>query len=332
MAESSTTLNVQEWKEITFEQQTPQDDDAETGLDLEVPLVLDKLKEQQLGSSEYRNTAKRHLHEPRSLVAAYDSRHFYFHVHFSHATYGLYRSKPACLVVLDLSFQKRGKSFSRFQAAEVDIEFRDAPLTPTATQASGGAHGSDSEDIDDDDLQPTVLAYEPRLFYGPVDVEKGSAHATAKLGLTPPGGIAALGLELGRQFHFLEEGFFKAHGTLCDNPQSRVHLSLSENALRRSGIREEVSAALVVGYVPGRRFSARVTVRADLYLNPLTPVCGEKDEPIYFDPESMMASAGGSKRARTVPGVEGDLDNVNLLQKLTRLGQYGGVFIREIDP
>jgi hypothetical protein len=332
MTEALTTLNVQDWTEIAFEQQTShEDDEAEAGLDVEVPLVIDELKEQQLGSSEYRNRVKSHLHEPRPLVAAYDSRYFYFHVHFSSATYGLYRSEPACLVVLNLSFQKKRKSPSRFRGAEVDIEFRDALLVPRAT----AIEDSDEED-EDDDLQPTVLDFEPRLYYGPVDVEKGSANAKAKLGLTPPGGIAEMGIELGREFHFPEEGFFKAHGTLRDNPPSRVHLSLTENELRRNGIREEISVALIVRYIPERRFSARITVRADLFLNLLTPVCGEKDEPVYFDPAFMMASKNNdttaSNRSRTVPGVEGNLEDVKLLPKLTRLGQYGGVFIKEMDP
>ncbi|OAA75067.1 hypothetical protein LEL_07055 [Akanthomyces lecanii RCEF 1005] len=310
MAELS-VLNVQVWTDVAFEQHSS-DDDAEPGLVTEVLLVPDKLKEKQLGGSRYANTVKKDLHEPRSLVAAYDSRHFYFHVHFSQATYGRYRSQPACLVVLSLSFQKKGRSFSRFQAADIDVEFRDAPLARRAghdnttggeekTSGSGADSDSDSEAADDDDnLEPTVLDFEPRLFYGPVDVERGSAHATVKLGLTPSGSLTELGFEVGRKFYFPEEGFFKAHGTLRDNPPSRVRLCLSENSLRRNGIREEVSVALIIGYVPGG--------------------------PIYF----MMASK--SAAVRTVPGVHGDLDNDNLLQKLTRLGQYGGMFIREMDP
>ncbi len=35
---------------------------------------------------------------------------------------------------------------------------------------------------------------------------------------------------------------------------------------------------------------------------------------------------------RIVPGVNSDLDNVDLLQKLTRLGQYSGVFLRAMGP
>lgn len=71
-------------------------------------------------------------------------------------------------------------------------------------------------------------------------------------------------------------------------------------------------------------------MRADLYLNLLTPVYGEKDEPIYFDLDFMITSK--SMAGRIVPGVNSDLDNVDLLQKLKRLGQYSGVFLSATDP
>ena len=313
----------------------------EPDLTLELPLIYDELKGQQLGSTEYRNTTKQE-HEPRESISAYESRRFFFQIQYAQARYGTYKSHPACLIVLNLSFQKKvALGFAtRFQMAEVDIQFRDAPVPSTLETAD--PNDSD-EDEGDADLQPTIQNFEPRLFVGPASIEKGTSSFSSQLMFAPHTESLKLGGSLSFSRPFVKEGSFTAHGTVRDNPPSRLRLTLSENTLTKSGIREEVSVAVIVKYVPGRRFSALITVRADVTGRLTMPVCGEKDEPVYFDPEYMIkaekklaeqiskSSDPQEGEIKQVSGVsEPNLEDVELLQQLTRLGQYGGYFVREM--
>ena len=90
---------------------------------------------------------------------------------------------------------------------------------------------------------------------------------------------------------------------------------------------------MVVSYFPGHKFAARVCLRADVLFSVLRPLCGEKDDPIYFDPEhvSRVDSARVKEVERintTIPGKHvGYLVHLPL-KKLTRLETFGGTFLQ----
>jgi hypothetical protein len=184
--------------------------------------------------------------------------------------------------------------------------------------------------------QPRTLAFQPQEYYRPVHSTKGFSAIQASISLSPPGGIASVTPTVTKQTPFVREGYFKAHGVLRDNPPSRLHLTLDENELTSGGIRPELSIALIVSYTPGRRFAARIRVRVDLFMKILGPMCGEKDDPIYFDPNAMrkkdlprsdVHTESPSTESVLVPGVKDEeLDDVDL-KHLTRLGLHGGVFM-----
>lgn len=306
-------------------------------LDLDVALIPDDLRAGQLGTAIFRNMTVAEQSSPRELVTAKELRHFYFHVRFQSARYGTFARKPACLIVLDFSFQKSGSTMSRFQHAEIDVEFEDG-VTVTSNP-----HGDDIEDEEEDEErdalkhQPRVLSFEPRNYQGPVASGQGHTMLGAQISLSPPGGIVSLTPSISKQTPFVKEGYFKAHGTVRDNPPSRVHLSMDENEMTHGGIRAEMSLAMIVNYTPGRKFAARVRVKCDLYLRLLRPMCGEKDEPIWFDPQRMRRKGAansqtkvivgeGERARRTVPGVESEELEAVDLKNLTRLGVIGGIF------
>ncbi|KAI9873233.1 MAG: hypothetical protein M1830_000676, partial [Pleopsidium flavum] len=124
-------------------QQSPLSSSNTDTLDLTVALIPDDLRAGQLGTPTFRNiTVSEHL-SPRELITAKELRHFYFHARFQSARYGSYAGKPACLIVLDFSFQKPGSTMSRFRHAEIDVEFEDE------VTAASNPHNDDDEDDGD---------------------------------------------------------------------------------------------------------------------------------------------------------------------------------------
>jgi hypothetical protein len=234
----------------------------------------------------------------------------------------------ACRIVLDFSFQQL--SSSRFESAEVEVEFEDA-----ANVLEGAELPEDA--IVDTTYQPRILAFEPQIFSGPVSFAEGTTNLSVQASLPPRSGIANLSASLGKTKPYHVKKAFKIHGAVRDNPPSRVVWTMRENELTKEGIREEVSTALIVSYTPGHKFAARVRVRAILWMGFLRPVCGKKDEPIFFNPEKMrkrlpihsesVLSGQEENNAMTVPGVEDELLDRTSLKVLTRLSSLGGEFL-----
>jgi hypothetical protein len=309
-------------------------DPGNEGTSIVFPLEDDDLQAGLLKS--YKNVSEEDQDKPRAIITAKDlPRLCYFHVRFSTAHYGSFRAQPeeplkwACRIVLDFSFQQL--SSWRFESAEIELEFEDA--------ANVVLHGvKRSEDaIVDTTHQPRVLAFEPQYFSGPVSFAEGTRNDSLQVNVSPPGGIAGLsgGVSATKPYHMKE--CFKMHGVLRDNPPSRIVWTMAENKLTKEGIRREVSTALIVSYTPGHKFAARVRVRANLWMGFLRPVCGKKDEPIFFNPDKMRLKGqvrSFSKPAgqqaegvKTVPGVEDEVFDRASLRALTRLSSFGGEFL-----
>lgn len=123
------------------------------------------------------------------------------------------------------------------------------------------------------------------------------------------------------------------HGMTLDE-ETRLKLAIDENPMSEDGIRSEWSAAIILKYHPRRKFAARIQIRAHLYLRLLNPVCGEKDDPIFFDPDKMqIQSVSGqdqksSQSTSTPAGTIAKLDDEDL-QDLTRLKNWGGSFLKQ---
>ena len=90
---------------------------------------------------------------------------------------------------------------------------------------------------------------------------------------------------------------------------------MEEDSIKESGTPFEALFPLIVTH-KGNRFCAKVTVKADIGfwrgafgLN--VPVLGQNDEPLFFDPATLISKAEGR--------VAGDRDGVLIAEKVGRL-------------
>lgn len=313
---SSTNLN------IGLNYEVEQDEDI--GLESSIPIEDDEERAGQLGTQIYRNFTEAHASESRDLITAKElKRVYHFQARYHYARYGTFDGHPACLIVIDVSFQEY--SSFRFQSAEIEIELEDAAnidLNP--------------HDMDiDTTYRPHVLTFEPREFHGPVTSVKGNRAVKLDIPIQAPGGLVGMTPGVRVSQDTVRDGYFKIHGVVKEDPPSLLHWKIREDKIRKAGIRSEVSLALIVKYFPGRKFAARVRLRGDILLPLLRPVCGQKDDPIYFDPDYLPRKT--SKRVQelesststgvghnTVPGLRlAALDSLDL-KRLTRLNAFSG--------
>jgi hypothetical protein len=160
----------------------------------------------------------------------------------------------------------------------------------------------------------------------------GTTQVGGSITLAAPGGVFSASPNFARTTPFEKQGAAKVHGVLTDE-DSRVKFSVDENSMSNDGVRPEWSSTMIVSYTRRRRFAVRVEMKGHIFfLDILNPVCGQNDEPVYFDPEHMQGSGPANTRAaqpQEVPVIEiGMLDTSDeYLQGLTRLGKFGGIFL-----
>jgi hypothetical protein len=279
----------------------------------------DDLRSEQLGHHTYRNYNESH---PRGLVTARHEGGYYFHARCRRPIHGSYNSLDqqtssvsaidapkhvsAALIVLDFSFQQRASSRSRFKMAEIELEFYDAATVLLNPHESGA-------EIDITQV-PTVLHFEPQQFEGPVASAVGQTGHALGISVSDPTNMFSFNPSISRTTPFVVESSFKVHGVLENDPPSKIHWVMREDKLKKNGIRPEVSIAAIVKYVPGRKFAARVRIRADVALRFVRPVAGAKDDPLYFE-------AGEDEGKDSVLPRD--------LRGLTRLDAYGGMWPAE---
>ncbi|KAK5118453.1 hypothetical protein LTR62_002967 [Meristemomyces frigidus] len=311
-----------------------EDGEGDEVLEIKTPLVGDDLPAGQLGTHIYRNPPE-HQNLPRDLITAAEKKNAYYQqVRFHRAKYGKYNGLDACLIVFKLSFQTL-RSTLRFKSAELEVEFDDAANL-----------GLNPYEVDlDTTFRPRVLRHEPGYFKGPVSEVQGSSTVKLDIPIQAPGGIVGITPGISRSRDTLRESAFEVHGVVKEDPPSLVHWVMREDGIKDNGIRPELAVAIIVQYFPPRRFFARVRFKADLFMTSLRPadllstfvkpVCGLKDDPVFFDPEYMQSgqsSTGAtaivpnSAPYATVPGLEAQgLDDEDL-QKLTKIKDIGGQF------
>lgn len=270
-----------------------EDGDENQSTNFSFPLEDDDLRSGQLGSHAYRNFNESHKSSPRELITGKKTSAYYFHAKCRYQ-YGMFKnsskepfqgavtdlnsknSTPAALIMLDCSFQERAPAGSRFKMAEVELEFYDA------TSVLLNPHESDI----DEQYVPTVLQFEPHHFQGPVVSALGQTGKQIGISLSDPTNTFSINPSISRTTPFMVEGPFRIHGVVENDPPSKIHWVIREDKLKRNGIRPEISLAAIVSYTPGRRFAARVRIKADVAFPFVRPVAGAKDDPLYFEPEA----------------------------------------------
>ena len=297
-----------------------------SSVEIEIPFIYDEGATSQLGGNRYVNETEAQLSSPRSTITARELHHFRFQARYrGGARFGTFDQKPACLIILDFSFQKFGSTPCRYKHARIDVAFEDAKVALAEMQ--------DPQEFEECMAHnPRVLAFEPHDYHGPGTSGTGSSTIGGSVSLSAPGGIFGVSLNPSHTTPFAREGYAQVHGVPTDE-DSRIVFSVDENSMSGDGIRSEWSAAMIVQYTPGRRFAARVRIKAHIFLRVTNPVCGAKDDPVFFD-RDYMRGAGKAKTAgsdqqgnTTVPSVQDQaLDGFDLKAE-TKLGAWGGSFL-----
>ena len=295
-------------------------------VDLDIPLEYDEDTASQLGGTIFKNKTEANLSSPRNIITEKEIRNFRFQARYhAPARFGTYNSQPACLIVVDFAFQKFGSTVSRYTHAEIDVAFEDG-------QAALLDELTDEEEAESAKYQPKILTFEPHEYHGPTSSGTGSTTLGLQLPIGLPGGVVSLSPGLSRKMPFSRDRYEKVHAFLTDN-NSRLCFSVDENSMNDGGVRSEWSAAIIVGYTPKRRFAARISIKAHLFLRVRNPVCGKKDDPIFFHDEVMKKSSPVNTfqqhgtTCRVVQGSQDEqLDSADL-KAYTRLGAWGGTFL-----
>ena len=166
--------------------------------------------------------------------------------------------------MIDFSFKKSGSTVSRYTHAEISVSFEDGS---TAFLKSPG-------DIEELDVDPKILRFEPVEYRGTKTSGEGSKTYGMSANAAPDG---ASGVTIGYSeiIPIVKERYGKVNGDLKDF-ETGVNFSIDENAMTGSGIRSDWSAAMIIGYFPGRRFAARFMIKAYILHRMLpNPVCGK---------------------------------------------------------
>jgi hypothetical protein len=292
--------------------------DSTKGIELDTALEYDEGIASQLGSSIHKNRPE-DLLSPRVIITEYELRNFHFQARYhAPARFGIYKGQPACLVVIDFSFKKSGSTVSRYTHADISVSFEDGS---TALLKNPG-------NVEELDVDPKILRFEPVEYRG----SKTSGEGSKTYGMSvnaAPGGAGGVTIGYSETIPTVKERYEKVNGDLRDFGTG-VNFSIEENTMTGSGIRSDWSAAMIIGYVPGRRFAARVTIKAYILYRMLpNPVCGKGDDPVFFDDKKMTDPANSG---RVLPSPQGqDLESIDL-QALTRLkGWDEGQFLKHIE-
>ena len=297
-----------------------------TAIALDIPLEFDENAASQLGSTTYKNKTEANLTSPRAIITEKEIRNFRFQARYRGPTrFGTYEGQPACLIIVDFAFQKFGSTISRLTHAEVNVTFEDGKFALVDDLDA-------EQEAESVQYQPRILAFEPHEYHGPTSSGSGSTTVGLQTPIALPGGVVSITPGISRTTPFTRDRYEKIHGLLTDD-DSRIYFSVYENSMNNSGIRSEWSAAIIVGYTPKRRFAARVTIKAHIFLRIVNPVCGKKDDPVFFDDEVMKKAAPVSvvkqqgATCKVMQGLQGEvLDGVDLKAQ-TRLKTWGGAFL-----
>lgn len=278
-------------------------------------LEYDKTRVNQLASRIYKNIGADQETSPRYTVTGKEGRIWTgtYKIQVScdrrKLKWGPYGdSEFACLIVFDFTF-KVVNSRARYREANIRITFQDGQ--------DAGAVDEEAPPSDEEIAHlPRILRYEP-INFRPKNKESREQpvqmHAEASLQAQ----IAPVSLSAGvaREIPSIKVGFHELHGTVEADPYWTLEMLVKENQLvSNEGIYPRFSIPIVVSYIPGRRFIARVEAEVDLEWTVINPAFGKADAPVNFDPDVLK------------PATEVKLDDVPL-QDLTGLKTWhDGVF------
>jgi hypothetical protein len=108
---------------------------------------------------------------------------------------------------------------------------------------------------------------------------------------------AKLSHELSQELSYERRSAATIAGQCLGEEPYGVRWALEQNVISKLGVASDFMTPLVVEYIEGRRFSAKVKVETKTEFRLLgknfgMPTWGESDDPVYFDPEVMVTRQG----------------------------------------
>ncbi|KAK0753712.1 hypothetical protein B0T18DRAFT_314319 [Schizothecium vesticola] len=226
----------------------------------------------------------------RSLAASEHIGRSGFSAYLRHVQYGLYQSRPACLVAVDFSFRFPTNSSSRFSSAEVEVTFDKA-----LDRSKPSLRCADAS------LDPVVANFAPKQLLGRVREREScqTFEITAPVTFEVPFGSAEFAPRWARETTMTEEGQTELHGNLAqddehDDGANSVAWDLTENPISKGGILRTFRGVVLLFHRPAEAFWMRVDVKPVVKFS-LDPkrlftkrMVGRGDEPILLDGETTL--------------------------------------------
>ena len=194
----------------------------------------------------------------RALVTQEQINNTSFSATLHRVQYGKYQGETACLISLDCSFRFKSKSLSRYEYAEVQVEFETAVDTSKPRLRS-------SEPLAD----PRVVNYAPKEVYGIVTTVDQRKHWKIEIPLmfhSPIGLKAGLTGSGGSDWSTHEDNRIEIHGNFYqddehDEGANGVTWDLQENKTQHYGIFRSFRSVIMVKHQAARPFWMRVSVK-----------------------------------------------------------------------
>lgn len=212
-----------------------------------------------------------------------------FSARLQKAVFGSYEGRPACLVLIQVNFCPKNRSWFRFRNAVVELGF--------------GDHTRDEEDSGEEYHGPIVRKFYPEAIRGHIQ----TAAERYGIAFSVPIAPTAAGLSAEVSLNRPKEGLHLIHGVLAGSPETRVKWKITENEVSRGGIIETPKLCVILRHTE-RSFDMSLKMKATTYGG--VPIIGKGGSQITITPPSTTQSIepmpnDTESESTSLPGLDG---------------------------
>jgi hypothetical protein len=220
----------------------------------------------------------RHDGQPNREVITHETiGHTSFSAVLSRVQYGIYESKPACLVALDFSFRFRSKTLCRYSFATIEVDFM-AAIDPKKPKLKSTNPSAD----------PKVKNLAPKEVYGMVKTVGERKYWDISIPLmfeSPVGAKVGMTGKGGMEKKAFEDNRAEIHGELLPddshpNGANAVTWDLTENEVQKDGIIRHFTGVVVVQHTEGQITWMNVCVKPSVKFSLDPRRLGQKTDPL----------------------------------------------------
>jgi hypothetical protein len=191
--------------------------------------------------------------------------------------FGSYKGLPACLILIQINFCPKNRSWFRFRKAEVGISFE--------------KDNKDDGDGENEYDGPIVRKFYPERIRG--HVQTAAEHYGVKF--IAPITSTAGGLSAYCSQHRPKEGLHLIQGDLVGSPETGVRWRIYENEVSRGGIFENPKLCVILRH-PKFKFGMSISMKATTYGG--LPIVGKGGARITFTPPQTIDPVGSGPTHR----------------------------------